>query len=136
MGAVEVEGLKELRRSLGQIDKSLQKNLRGRFKVIGDKVAARARDRMPRRTGRAAASVKSGVSGNKAYVQHGKATVPYVGWLDFGGVLKPTGARRNTITRPRIQGGRYLYPAIEQMAPQTQKEALEAIEATKRELGL
>lgn len=134
--AVKVEGLKELRRSLGQIDKTLQKNLRGRLKGIGDKVAANARGRMPKRTGRAAGSVKAGVSGNNAYVQTGKASVPYAAWLDWGGVLKPTGARRNTISRPRIKGGRYLYPAIERMQPQTQREALEAFNETARELGL
>ena len=42
---------------------------------------------MPVKSGRARASVKSGVSGNNAYVQSGKKAVPYVGWLDFGGVL-------------------------------------------------
>lgn len=91
---------------------------------------------MPRKTGKAAGSVKAGVSGNNAYVQTGKKTVPYAAWLDFGGTLKPVGGRKNTIQRPRIQGGRYLYPAIEQMRPQTEREAHEAFDETARELGL
>ena len=134
--AVHVEGLKELRRALGQIDPVLQKNLRSRFKVIGDKVAALARRLMPKRSGRAASSVKSGVSGNVAYVQGGRKTVPYYGYLDFGGTLKPTGKRRGTQERRRIPGGRYLYPAIERMRPQTMREAAEAFDETARELGL
>lgn len=134
--AVHVEGLKELRRALGQVDKQLPKNLRGRLKKIGDKVADRARQRMPKRTGRAAGSVKAGVSGNTAYVQTGKKTVPWASWLDFGGTLRPTGRRFNTQTRPRIKGGRYVFPAIEEMKPQTEREALEAFEETARELGL
>jgi hypothetical protein len=134
--AVHVEGLKELRRSLGQIDKQLPKNLRGRLKRVGDKIAARAAQSMPKRTGRAAGSVKAGVSGNTAYVQTGKKTVPYAAWLDFGGTLKPTGGRRNTQVRPRIPGGRYLYPAIEALRPQTEREAREAFDDTARELGL
>lgn len=134
--AVHVEGLKELRRALGQVDKQLPKNLRGRLKRIGDKVADRARQRMPKRSGRAASSVKAGVSGNNAYVQTGKKTVPYAAWLDFGGTLRPSGQRRGLQVRPRIPGGRYLYPAIEQMRPQTEREAREAFEETARELGL
>lgn len=91
---------------------------------------------MPRKSGKAAGSVKAGVSGNNAYVQTGKKTVPYAAWLDFGGTLKPVGGRKNTIQRPRIQGGRYLYPAIEAMQPQTEREAAEAFDETARELGL
>lgn len=135
-GEIHVEGLKELRRALGQIDPQLQKNLRGRLKSIGDKVAERARQMMPKRSGRAASSVKSGVSGNTAYVQTGKKTVPYAAWLDFGGTLRPSGGRRGTQHRQVIPGGRYLYPAIEQMRSQTEREALEAFEETARELGL
>lgn len=134
--AVRVEGLRELRRSLGQIDKTLQKNLRGRLKKIGDEVAADARQPMPVKTGRAKASVRAGVSGNTAYVQIGKKAVPYAAWLDFGGVLKPTGNRRNTIRRKRIPGGRYLYPAIERNRLNITRQALAAFAETKRDLGL
>lgn len=137
--AVHVEGLRELRKALGQVDPQLQKNLRGRLKKIGDKVATRARSKMPR-SGKphphAADSVKAGVSGNNAYVQTGKASVPYAAWLDFGGTLKPSGKRHNTQVRPRIPGGRYLYPAINEMRPQTEREAVEAFNETAREVGL
>lgn len=135
-GAVSVEGLKELRKALGQIDKQLPKNLRVRLKKIGDVVAADARAHMPVKTGRARASVKSGVSGNTAYVQEGKQAVPYVAWLDFGGTLKPTGRRRNTISRPRLPRGRYLYPAIDRNRDRIVTEAVAAFDETARELGL
>ena len=134
--AVHVEGLKELRRALGQVDPALQKALRGRLKRIGERVADRARQRMPKRSGRAAGSVKAGASGNNAYVQTGKKSVPYAAWLDFGGTLRPTGKRHNTIERPRIQHGRYLYPAIEEMRPETQRQAVEAFEQAARDAGL
>jgi len=50
------------------------------------------------------------------YVRTGKGrlpgpVVPYFGWLDWGGTLQPSGGRRNTITRPALKTGRYLYPA-------------------------
>lgn len=133
---VSVEGLAELRRALGQIDRGLQKNLRGRLKVVGDKVAADARSQVPVKTGKARASVKSGVSGNNAYVQEGSRAAPYARWLDFGGVLKPTGRRRNTIVRPVVRGGRYLYPAIRRNQSMIAVEAARAFEDTARELGL
>lgn len=134
--AVRVEGLRELRRDLGRVDKVLPKKLRGRLKTIGDKVAGIVRGRMPSRSGRARGSVKSGVSGNNAYIQGGRKTVPYFGWLDFGGVLRPTGRRRGTQSRPRLKAGRYIYPAIRQAQPDTQRAAVAAFEETKRDLGL
>lgn len=133
---VRVDGLKELRRALGRIDPSLQKSLRSRLKDVGDRVADRARGLMPSRSGRARSSVKAGVSGNRAYVQGGRKTVPYYGWLDYGGVLKPTGRRRNTISRPVAKQGRYLYPAIESSRALIERGASEAFDETKRELGL
>lgn len=91
---------------------------------------------MPSRSGRARGSVKSGVSGNVAYVQGGKKNIPYYGWLDFGGVLKPTGRRRNTQVRPVLRKGRFLYPTIEEMRPDIERDSVAAFEETKRELGL
>jgi hypothetical protein len=56
--------------------------------------------------------------------------------LDWGGTLKPSGGRHNTQVRPRIKGGRYLYPAIHALRADTEREAREAFEDTARELGL
>lgn len=133
---VAVEGLAELRRALGKIDAGLPKHLRDKLVPIGRRIADRARQRMPRRSGRAAASVSSGVSGNRAYVSTGKATVPYAPWLDFGGTLRPTGLRRGTQYRPKVQGGRYLYPAIADSQRDTERAASQALDDTAKELGL
>lgn len=137
-GAVRVEGLAELRKALGDIGgKPLQKHFRTRMLHVGETVVAPAvRAKMPVKTGRARASVKAGVSGNKAYVQEGKATVPYLGWLDFGGTLKPVGGRKNTIVRARPKGGRYLYPTIREKQGQIVDAAAGAFDDTARELGL
>jgi hypothetical protein len=134
--AVRVEGLKELRKALGGIDKSLQKTLRGRLKEIGDRVAAWARSKVPVRSGKARSSVKAGVSGNNAYVQGGRASVRYYGWLDYGGTLRPTGRRYGTQHRPKVPEGRYLGAAIKEMRPEIERGAMQAFEETKRELGL
>lgn len=135
-GEVSVTGLVELQRALKQIDPDLQKELKGRLKRIGDKVRDRVRSKMPKRTGRARASVRSGATNTGAYVVHGKASTPYTPWLDFGGTLKATGGRRNVQHRPVLREGRYLYPSIEELAPETRAEALEAFQATARRLNL
>lgn len=132
---VGVEGLAELRRALHDVDKALPKKLRTRFKKIGDEVAAEARQHVPVKTGRAQASIRSGASGTTAYVAGGKASVPYYGWLEYGGVLKPTGGRHNTIRRPRKNQGRYLYPAIDKKRGQIEREARAAFEDAAREVG-
>lgn len=134
--AVRVEGLAELRRALGQLDPALQKKLRTGLLKIAHKVAERARQGVPVRSGRAKASIKASVSGNRAYLQGGKNTVPYFGWLDFGGTLKPVGARRGTQHRPVIQGGRYLYPTIDAMRPQITDEAVDVFVATAHDLRM
>jgi hypothetical protein len=134
--AVHVEHLAQFRKALGAVDPALPKNLRAKLVPIGKRIAERARQRMPVRSGRAARSVSSGVSGNRAYVSIGKASAPYAPWLDFGGTLRPTGGRRNTIVRSKVQGGRYLYPAIEAMRPETEKAASQAFTEAAREAGL
>lgn len=134
--AVRVENLAQFRKALGAVDPALPKALRDKLKPIGENIATRARSTMPRRTGRAAASVRSGVSGNRAYVQIGKAAVPYAAWLDFGGTLKPSGRRHNTQVRPKVKGGRYLFPAIAAMRPETERAAAKAFDQAAREAGL
>lgn len=136
-GGIDVEGLRELNLALSRIEPQLRKNLNGRFRKIAASVRAEVRNVMPRgKTGRARASVRSGVGVNGAYVAMGKKETPYVPFLDFGGTLKPVGKRRGTQVRPVVKGGRYLYPTLERNRDKTQAEAVAAIEETKRELGL
>jgi hypothetical protein len=134
---VHVEGLVPLRNALRLVEPTLQKKLRTRFKAVADEVAGKVRSMMPRRSGKAADSVRGGASTTTAYVITGKkSTAPYAAWLDFGGTLHPVGQRMNTQVRPRVKGGRYMYPAIAAMQPKTERAALRAIEETAHELGL
>jgi hypothetical protein len=134
---IEVEGLRELNLALSRIDPQLRKNLNKRLRKIAGAVRDDVRRAMPRgKTGKARASIRSDVGVNGAYVVEGKTQTPYVPWLDFGGVLKPTGKRKGTQSRPIVKGGRYLYPTVVAAQPRTQREATEAFEETRRELGL
>lgn len=135
MDAIQVDGLKEFRAGLKRIDSELPKELRQEFLAIGRRVADDARSDVPRRSGRAAASIKAGVSGNNAYVQGGKKTVPYYGWLDFGGQLpsKASGKHARTV-RKRLKEGRYLYPAITRNRAGIIRGATEALDRTTKKV--
>ncbi len=108
-----VTGLAELRAGLRKLEPELLPLLRDNLKAAGEIIAADARSRVPVVSGAARDSIRATAGGNNVYVVGGKAKTPYYGWLDFGGVLRPTGNRTNTQTnRPAIKQGRYIYPAI------------------------
>ena len=133
---VRVTGLRKLSRALKQIDPELQKAFKGDMKVVAERVASRVRARVPRRSGRAASSVKGGADMKSAYVQGGKKTVPYYGWLEFGGTLRPTGGRRNEIHRPVDRDGRYLWPTVTESRDESLKAAAEAADKAARDAGI
>ncbi|MGO1048802.1 HK97 gp10 family phage protein [Crossiella sp. CA198] len=83
---IHVEGMKELRRELGALDRNaMRRTLRGAHVEVADLVAAEAKSTAPRRTGRLAASVRGTASESKAYVMAGtSARVPYAGPIHFG----------------------------------------------------
>lgn len=114
---VDQAALKALLSALKKADPELQKQLKGELKKAADIVASAAKGKVPSRSGRAAGSIKSGGTAKGAYVQGGKALVPYYGWLDFG-------QRKPVLGRPRSVGpwkasgkgphkGRFIYPALD-----------------------
>ena len=133
---MKVEGLRETMRKLNSIDRVLTKELRAELKGVADIVAREAQSEMPEVSGRAKSSVRAGADARGPYVAGGKKRVPYFAWLDFGGVLRPTGGRRNTITRDFRRRGRYLYPAIDKHRDELERRSIEAFEKTKRSLDL
>jgi hypothetical protein len=141
-GGVEVVGLLDLQKALKDIEPTLKKEFNKELRKLGNKVAAEVRSKVPAKTGRARASVKSGVRNGMAYVQGGKATVPYFAWLDFGGPTRekgPNGPWRNGWKPGRrefIREGRYLYPTVREMQPEILAAAEEAFDRTARKLGL
>lgn len=105
---IKVEGLKEFQRALKDADGESQKKLRLVLNDVSNTVVAGAARRVPRRTGRAAASLRAQSSQREARVIGGSKKVPYYGWLDFGGRI----GRDKSQRRPFIQAGRYLWPTV------------------------
>jgi len=103
--AIRIEGLKEFRAGLKRMDKGLPKGIRVALNSVVDIVVDDARPRIPRRTGRAAASLKSQSTQSAARIKAGGNRAPYFPWLDFGG---RTG-RDGSVVRPFFKKGRYVW---------------------------
>lgn len=105
---IQVRGLKEFNRELRRVDKNAPKGLRLAGNKAADIVIRSAVPRIPRRTGRAAGSVKAASTRTAARIQGGGARAPYYPWLDFGGRV----GRNNSVHRPFLRRGRYIWAAF------------------------
>lgn len=103
--AIRIEGLAQFRSGLKRMDKDLPKGLRIALNSVVDIVVDDARPRIPRRTGRAANSLKSQSTQSKARIKAGGSRAPYFPWLDFGGRTGPA----KTVVRPFYKKGRYVW---------------------------
>lgn len=113
---VYVSNLGEVRKYLRKIHPDLVPVLREDLKaaIIQNTLPAIIR-RIPTKSNKARFTVRARAGGNTLYVMAGGkgSAAPYYGWLDFGGTLKNRGPGRNqTISRPIIKKGRYVYPGI------------------------
>jgi hypothetical protein len=89
----EVEGGKELRRSLKQVEDGL-KDLKAVHAEVGGIVADEARATAPTLTGALAGSVRPGATLRGAVIRAGGARVPYAGVIHWGW------PRRNIVGQP------------------------------------
>lgn len=105
---VRIDGLAEFNRNLRKLDSDLPKALRLAMNDAVGIVVDYARPRVPRRTGRAQATIKAKSTRTEARVSAGSKRVPYFPWLDFGG---KTG-RNRSVDRPFFKEGRYLYKGL------------------------
>lgn len=103
--AIRISGLTEFRKQLRELDKELPKALRVAFNEAADGTVEAARRQVPRRTGRAAASLRTKSTQKYARASGGSARAPYYPWLDFGGSV----GRDGSVHRPFFKNGRYLY---------------------------
>lgn len=103
--------IRAVQAALKAIDKALPKEISKGMKEAAEIVATEARANTPKITGRAAASIKAKGAQRGAAVAFGGPKAPWFSWLDYGGSTKVPGHGRR-VSRPFIQSGRYIYPAI------------------------
>lgn len=129
---IRVEGLRALARSLRAVDRNLPKAMRLAANEAADVVVVEARRDVPRRTGRAAASIKAQSTRTAARVVSGGNRAPYMPWLDYGGRV----GRNDTARRPFIADGRYVYPAFRAKRAEVERTYLAALRHITVEAGL
>jgi hypothetical protein len=105
---VKIEGLAEFNRNLRKLGSDLPKALRLAHNEAAQLVVDYARPRVPRKTGRAAGTIKAKSTRTESRVSGGSKRASYYPWLDFGGRVGP----KRSVHRPFIKEGRYLYPAL------------------------
>lgn len=129
---LKISGLREFQRALKDMDGESQKKLRLVLNEAAAAVVGGASRRVPRRTGRAAASIRATSSQREARVMGGSSKVPYYGWLDFGGRV----GRKKATRRPVVKGGRYMYPAYAANAEAIGKALQRRLAELAQEAGL
>lgn len=85
---VAVDGLDDFVRGLRRADRDLANQMRAVFNDSTELVARIARARVPRRSGRLAASILPRSTQRQGRVKMGTPKrVPYAGWIEFGGTI-------------------------------------------------
>lgn len=126
---VEVQGIKELQRSLKQIDRELPKELAAGLAEASQIVVTAMGPKIPQRSGDAARSVKVKKDQRSASIAVGGSKAPYYPWLDFGGRVGRgrTGKGTGSAYRPVLKEGRYLYPSLREKRPEVNAKVDEVL---------
>ena len=128
---VGVVGAKALRKDLARlatdVSGPLYKAMTAAGKAAVAPIVPATQGALPHDSGALAGSVRASGTRTGGAVRMGRATVPYAGWIDFGG-SRPDGSER-----PYNAGGRYLFPAAQadaERASRAYSDALSAIFAS------
>jgi hypothetical protein len=102
---IKIDGLAQFSRNLKKLDASLPSVLRVSLNGVADLVVTDARPKVPRKTGRAQASMKARSTRTAVRVVAGGPKARYYPWLDFGGRV----GRKRSVRRAWLPDGRFLY---------------------------
>lgn len=130
--AIKIDGLAQFARDLKKLDGDLPKALRVAMNEAADIVVGAAVPRIPKRSGRAARSVKARSTRTAVRVVGGSARVPYYPWLDFGGRV----GRSKAVSRPFLKEGRYIYKAYFAKQREFEDVLMEALIDVARQAGV
>lgn len=128
---VEVRGLRELGSAFNKLDREAAAELKHELTGAAQEVVGLVQSRVEKLTGAAAGSVKAKGSTRGASIAFGGTAAPHYPWLDFGGKV----GRGDSIERPFIQGGRYVYPAIAERSDATNEAIDGAVKRAAQRAG-
>lgn len=113
---IEIKGLKEAVKNAKKVDNDLPKEFRKAGNKAADLLVAWIVPRVPKRSGKAAGTVKAASTQKAARVRAGGPKAPYYPWLDWGGRV----GRNKSVKRKFYSDGRYIYPGIVAIKPDLQ----------------
>lgn len=134
-GEIHIHGLAEFNRNLRRMDKDAPKGLRLAGNSAADLVVRTAKPRVPSgpaKGGHALSSVRASSTRTAGRVSGGSRRFPYYAWLDFGGAV----GRNNSVRRPFIKRGRYIWPAFVDERPNVEQELHRALVDVAQRAGL
>jgi len=108
--AIKIDGLSQFVRNLKKLDSDMPKTLRVGFNAAANIVVDYAKPKVPRKTGKAAGSIRAQSTGRAVRVTEGGKRAPYMPWLDFGGKIRPKPGQVKS--RPFLKEGRFLYAGL------------------------
>lgn len=129
---IKIVGLKEFSRNLRKMDSDLPKGLRLANNEAGQIVVEWAKSHIPKRSGKAAGSIKAKSTRTMARVTAYGSKVPYGPWLDFGGAV----GRNNSVKRPFLKEGRYIYPGLTENYEEIHEVLVKALLEVARSAGV
>lgn len=129
--SIRIDGLRELNAALKRADTELPKRVRLELNDAIAELAKEVAGRFPRRSGRAAGSVRPRSTRTAARLAMGGARAPYAAWLDFGGAV----GRKRSVRRRFYQSGRYLWPTFAKRKPDILARLERALVEVAREAG-
>ncbi|GAA2543646.1 HK97 gp10 family phage protein [Pseudonocardia hydrocarbonoxydans] len=129
---IRIDGLREFRTALRRVDRALPKRIKDVGNAAAQIVVDEAKPRVPRRTGRAAASIRAASTAKAVRVAAGGKRVPYFAWLDFGGKV----GRNNTATRTFYSEGRYVWSAFSDRRADVERALTDGMTELARDAGM
>jgi hypothetical protein len=127
---IHVRGLREVRKALRDVDKTLGPELRKGLNEVAEVVLDTARPLVPTRSGNARASLKAGSSETAVQIKAGGSKAPYWGWLDFGGKV----GRAKSVKRRFIPEGRFIYPTLRKRRDDVEEAFYDVIDRVTKDL--
>lgn len=125
----------EFVRDIKKLDRDLGKAARLAFNTAAELVVGVAKSGVPSGPpagGHAVSSIKARSTQTQGRVTGGGPRYPYYPWLDFGGSV----GRNNSVHRPFIKTGRYIWAAYADNRPAVEKQLAMALTEVAAAAGL
>lgn len=133
IGKIQVSGLREFQAQLRSMGAGLPKLIRIALNEASQLVIDYAEPRFPRKTGRAARSLKARSSQRTARIALGGKAAPHAAWLDFGGEGRKPGRPPR---RPFEKEGRYVYRGLRENRDEVTAVMVRALTGLATSAGL